>query len=286
MVVYGDLLFLINFSMDLLSFYIACLLLHMRLPLWRAVLSSAIGGAYSVASLFLRVGGAAALAIDLGVLFIMCLITFSYKGIAVRQRVLSLVVYLLVSVLLGGMMTAMFSLFNRLELVAADMGIGEGIDAWIFILLAGVASALTVRGGRFVRSSSSARQVTLRISTELGSVSLRALADSGDLVREPISGRSVAFVPIELCGSVLSPELYTALSSGADLSEMPLSASAAIRLIPSRGVGGGALLPAIRFGNVTAIYEGRAKRLDIYVAFVRERSFGEYEAIVPQHVLD
>ena len=41
--VYADLLFLVNFSMDFLGFYLCARLLHRPLSLWRGVLASALG---------------------------------------------------------------------------------------------------------------------------------------------------------------------------------------------------------------------------------------------------
>ena len=80
MIVYGDLLFLINFSMDFLCFYIACLLLHKRIAIFRTCLASVIGGIYSVAALFIKTQGGIALFLDISVLAFMCAIVFATKN--------------------------------------------------------------------------------------------------------------------------------------------------------------------------------------------------------------
>ena len=80
MVVYGDLLFLINFSMDFLCFYISCLLLHKKMPTVRVCLSACLGGVYSVASLFISVGKTEAVIIDMSVLLLMCCTVYLDKN--------------------------------------------------------------------------------------------------------------------------------------------------------------------------------------------------------------
>ena len=49
--VYIDIFFLINFSMDFLSLFIASRLLSRKVRLWRLALSALLGGAYACASL-------------------------------------------------------------------------------------------------------------------------------------------------------------------------------------------------------------------------------------------
>ena len=53
-VVYADLLFLVDFSMDFLCFFITARLLHRRFFFVRSILAAAIGGVYSVLALLVR----------------------------------------------------------------------------------------------------------------------------------------------------------------------------------------------------------------------------------------
>ena len=86
MIVYGDLLFLINFSMDFLCFYISCLLLHKKLPTLRACFSSCIGGIYSVVALFIAVDKISAFVIDISVLILMCIVVY-YKRNEINKTI-------------------------------------------------------------------------------------------------------------------------------------------------------------------------------------------------------
>lgn len=285
MVVYGDLLFLINFSMDFLCFYISCRLLHLKLPTSRACLSAVIGGVYSVISIFLVLNKVQAFVIDIAVLIFMCLIVYLHKNTVFKKIVKGIFLYFFVSALLGGLMTALYSLFNRVEMFTSDMGMGEGIDVWIFAFLVVMGSLITLKGGKIFRSASSKKIANLEIESELGKVELCALIDSGNLVSEPISGKSVVFVNIEKCKNIIDKSIYNAVSNNSNMDIMSLEILQKIRIIPTKAISGKAFLSAMKFKNVSVISEKQRKKIDVYVAFVNSNFLGEYDAIISDETI-
>lgn len=285
MVVYGDLLFLINFSMDFLCFYISCRLLHQNLPTLRTCLSSIVGGVYSVISLFLVLSKSQALVIDMMVLILMCLTVYLNKETTFRKIIKGIFLYFFVSALLGGLMTALFSLFNRMEILAADMGMGEGIDVWIFAFLVIIGSLITLKGGKIFRSSSTKKIASLGIESEFGKTELCALVDSGNLVCEPISGKSVVFVNIEKCKNIIDKSMYISLLNNSNIEKMPMELLSKIRIIPTQALSGKTFLPALKFKKVSVVYEKKKKDIDVYVAFVNKHYLGEYDAIISDETI-
>lgn len=286
MVVWGDLLFLINFSMDFLCFYVSCLILHRRMSTVRACVAALIGGAYSVAALFLTVKRPVAIILDVLVLILMCLTVYLERGTTALQMLRYALLYFLVSALLGGLMTALFSLFNRLKIFTDGLAVSEGVDVWIFALLAVLGSIFTLGGGRLLRPSAVRGTVTLHLRDGAGAVSLVALVDSGNLALEPISGRAVVFAELEACAPALPYELYRTLLEGCDVSAMPLSVASRVRLVPTKTVEGEALLPAIRFKSARAVLRKGEKELDVYVAFVRGRISDTCNAIISSEAIN
>ena len=280
MVVYGDLLFFINFSMDFLCFYISCLLLHQRLPIFRACLSSFVGGVYSVLALFLTFDGPKATALDILVLILMCFVVYCGKEVTFLRIVKGIFLYFFVSALLGGLMTALFSLFNRIELLAGDYGLDDGINVWIFVLLVIIASMCTLGGGRVFRSSSSEKTAQLTIESELGTLNLNALIDSGNLTYEPISGKAVVFVSVEKCKKIVEKSLYDSLNNNSNIDEMPIQILSKIRIIPTRSVSGERIFYATKFKKVTVKIGKMKKEIDTYVALVKDDYLGEYDGII------
>ncbi len=285
MVVYGDLLFLVNFSMDFLCFYISCRLLHQKLPTLRACIAAFAGGIYSVVSLFLEIDPKEALALDISVLFIMCLTVYLQKSVSFKKILKGIFLYFFVSALLGGLMTALFSLFNRMEIFASDVGMSEGIDVWIFALLVVIGSFFTLKGGKVFRSSAARKVVYLEIESDIGVVNLRALVDSGNLASEPISGKSVAFVSVEKCKNIVDKSIYNVINNNSNLSDAPLNAFSKIRMIPTRALSGKSFLPALKFKKVTVKNGSKKKNIDVYIAFVGAESLGEYDAIISDETI-
>ena len=98
-IVYVDLLFLINFSMDFLCFYITSRIMSTKLSSGRAVLASALGGIYSDIALFISVGTTLGVIIDLAVCALICAVAF-YKRKEGRRLYLHILVYFAVSMAL------------------------------------------------------------------------------------------------------------------------------------------------------------------------------------------
>lgn len=111
----------------------------------------------------------------------------------------------------------------------------------------------------------------LAIAVTYGGRTVRALAlrDTGNNLRDPITGESV---------TVLTPELGEKLGIPSAVLRDPVAGMMpGLRLIPARTVGGGDLLAAVRCESVTV--DGR--KAGGVVAFAREDfGNGEYQALI------
>ena len=284
MVVYGDLLFMINFSMDFLCFYFSCLLTHRKLPNLRAIIASSIGGIYSVAVLFVKAKQPIAFFVDILVLFLMCATVYCGRGMSLKTVLKMTAIYFLVSSLLGGVMTALYSFLNRFDSIFDNLTVENDLQIWLFMLLAIGGSALTVYGGKIFRSGASKRTVELEILHRGRTARIRALVDSGNLAVEPISGKSAVIVGVEALEGVLDGEVYSSIVSG-DVYSLPLSVASKIRYIPTCAISGEALLPAMRFESVRIKSGKSVKEIDVYIAFVKEKSFGDCNAIISHETI-
>ena len=248
--VYADLYFLINACMDFLGLLLTAILLHRRIRRRRAVVSACLGGLYAVVSLLLLGGGMLGFAAD-------CLTALGMTWIALppqkearvwkkaTQVLKSTAVYALVSMLLGGVMTALYSLLNRLEL-PLDALQGEGPSAFLFALLTLVSGLITVKGGRFLGISHKTRSVTLKMTMFEKNVTLSALVDTGNLLRDPVSGRSVIVAELKSLAHVLPPRLAEAIKTGDYVKWLSSHQNSRItRLIPTKTANGESLLLSI-----------------------------------------
>ena len=160
--VYVDLLFMINFSMDFLCFLLTSKLFGIKLSLGRSILAAAMGGVYSVAALFIGVGRGAALLIDVATCALMCAICFGGKK-KNRSLPIYILTYLAISMMLGGVMTALFNLVNKLELPLPQNS-SDGISVWMFAALALISAGVTLLGGALFKKRSIIRIRTKNLS--------------------------------------------------------------------------------------------------------------------------
>lgn len=274
--VYADLLFMIDFSMDFLTFYIVTRLLRQKPKIIRMCSASAMGGVYSVISLGINVGGILALVFDVFVCFVMCMTVFLEKDPKrFRKMPLYTLLYFTVSALLGGTMTVIYGFLNRRKPNDAAVGRSE-LSLWVFGLVALLGGLVTLFGGNLLGRTSRTKIGRLTVRLGARKVTFEAMSDSGNLLRDPIGGKDVVVVDGRKARNIV-PSL--ALS---DACALPDEMKRRVRMIPVRTASGEGLLEAFVPDDVLLLYDGEERHIDVLIA-VSKSNFdgGECEAIVP-----
>ncbi len=289
--VYADLLFLINAGMDGLCFCLTGKLLHRKLSAGRVVLSSLLGGLYAVLSLFLSTGQAVALCTDLAVCVLICLVAFGGKGAGGWRRVLlSVGVYVLLSMVLGGVMTALYSLLNRAGIPSLLPEGEDGLGSWLFLLLTVVGGTVSLWGGRLFRRAATRVPCAVTVTLRGKSVTLAGMVDTGNLLRDPVGGRAVICADGDGLGELLSPELARALRGDRDsLASLSPDEGRRVRVIPAGTATGGGILYGFLPDTVTVTGQGTpAREVDAVIAViaVAEKTAREgVQALVPSDLI-
>ena len=214
--VYVDLYFLINFSMDFLCLFLTAKLLNHTLSPLRGILAGAVGGVYANLALFLPWGWLGGLLADLAVGGVMCVITFGKRG-RWHSMPLYILVFGAVSMALGGVMTALFHLLNRVPLPEGTESVeGDGISVWVFAVLALISGGITLFGGRFFAGRATEETAEIELCYEGQTVRLCAMTDSGNLLREPISGKPCIVADLDAVSAILPEEILRAARLGAE----------------------------------------------------------------------
>ena len=284
--VYADLLFLINFSMDYLCFYITAKLLHRKLPPIRTLLASVLGGVYAVGILMASVVPPLELVCDIGAGLAMCLIVFIGKRIRFVSFLTSSLAYVGVSVALGGMMTAIFNMLNLLGLPLGSISeSGDGMPVWFFALLAAVSGIATLASGRFLRQKQSERSADIEITYGGKTIRLAAICDSGNLVRDPVSGKSVVIADLASVQRALPDALVRAVrrKDASLLASLPPESARRLRLVPSRTAIGGGMLFAMSPDRLTVNLPGEPEH-EVEALFAPVEllsSAGGFQALIP-----
>ena len=289
--VYIDIFFLINFSMDFLSLFLASRLLSRKVKILRLALSALLGGFYACFSLVFSFSahlGVFSLAVDAFACLLMAFIAiFSRKNL--RGVFSFALVFGAVSILLGGAMTALFALFNRMGLDSLLNGnsadTDDGISVWLFAVFAIISAFLTLVGGKFLRRKSLRQEGMVEIAYRGKSVSLPCVCDSGNLLREPISQKLCIVAELDALRPILTRELYESASRG-DISALDGIDASRVRVIPTQSAVGSAMLVGLRADRVYVDIGDVKTEFDVYIAISKEKLLLKgVKALVPSELM-
>lgn len=266
-IVYGDLFFLINFSMDFLCLFLVAKLLSRPQSTLRFSLAAAVGGVYSVGALFLP-EGVIGILLDLLCCIAICLLAFAARGESFRSLLILSAAYFLSSILLGGMMTAIFSLLNRLSPPLSELEETADIPPWVLIPV-GILSALAALfGGKFLHKRTQLKSFSLEIRLGGRKTHCLAFCDSGNLLRDPLDGKSVILLDRSLAPRILPANLKEqVLSSNQSVEEIPPSLRTRLRIIPFRTANAESMLLAIKPDSIILKDEKKTHRIDALIGF-------------------
>ena len=267
--VYADLLFLINFSMDFLCFFLVARLLAKPLPLPRALIASILGGIYSVAALLWATGTV----IDILSGILLCFIAFWSRRESFSSFALSCGAFALASVLLGGIMTAVFNRMNRANPPLDSFGDDGSIPFWLFATVTALASLITWLGGSFLRRRAQITQAQVEIHLGEKKVVLEAMCDSGNLLWDALSGRPVIVADLEKASALLPSECMGIVKWNTDaLRHLPPSLAARVRLIPTSSVDTDGIMLALRPDSIVIRVGNRTRTAEALIGFAKVRA--------------
>ena len=250
--VYVDLFFLINFSMDFLCFFLSGKLLARKISLVRILIASALGGIYANVSLLLSLGGILGVVIDVAVCILMCLIAFWKNGGVIKNTL----VYIATSMVLGGFMTAIFQLLDKADL-PFDAVDSDGISAWTIAILAVVSALICVFAGRFFRRRITKKTTPLTIHINEKKKTVLAFCDSGNLLRDPISGKPCIIADAEALRGTLPDTIIDLSLDECNISNVTdTDVLRRIRLVPTKTATGRGMLVCMRVDKLV-IGEGK-----------------------------
>ena len=265
--VYADLLFLINFSMDFLCLFLVARLLAAPFSFLRGGLAAAVGGAYAVALLFVDLG-ILGWVMDLLTCFLICTIAYAARGQGLRGLLLYTAAFFLVSMLLGGIMTSLFNLMNRAAPPLDEFTESYDLPVWLFAAVTILAATATRIGGRFLRRRAQVQEAQIEIRMAEQSVTVQGFCDSGNLLRDAVSGKSVIVLDLTVARHLM-PELHrlSDLSRSDALPSLPSHLAARARLIPTQTANAESLMPAFRPDSIVIYTEKQRRSVEALIGF-------------------
>ncbi len=278
--VYVDLFFFINFSMDYICLYITAKILRHKISAARFVIASATGGIYSVISLFLNLNPIPALLLDCAACIFLVAICFYKKGAKKLHLFPTALLFVGISMLLGGIMTAIFNLLNKLEL-DLDALYSDGAHTYIFAIIAVVSAAVSVKGISFITKKNRHREYYVSVTVNEKVKEYIGFVDTGNMAREQISGKSIIF----LDGASSAPMIDLDAKEKYLKGEIKYRGS---RLIPINTATGSSLVFALIPDKITLKRKNHKAQnefdVDCFIALT-DISSDDHDAIIPEDII-
>ena len=271
MVLYADVLFLIDFSMDVLTLWAAGRLTHSKLRAFRISIAAAFGSVTSVIVTAIGVSRIVGLILGCVTSLIMSFIAFGKGSVLLIIR--RYIILWLGGILLGGIMTAVMSA-GKLNFYTG----AENTESIAVAVIPAGALLLFVMVSALIRSpKTSFAEITI---FHLGKSSvLRAICDSGNMLVDPFSGETVIFVSAVAAKTIFDVDEIAYLVSKRN--DPPKSLCGRIRLIPASSLGGESLLKGVRADKIFV-----GDKLCSAVVAVTDRIHSEsYNAVISTKLL-
>ena len=280
--VYADLLFLINFSMDFLTLYLSVRLLHRKMRPLHMCCASIVGGIYSVISLFLPFKTLISIMLDMLICLFMCFMVFYSKKSTLKQLLNSAVTFILISTIIGGIMTVLFNLLNLLDIPLQNGG--DNISSWLFLILAIISGIAALKSGSFFCKSQLQKTINADITLNGKSITLCGFSDSGNILHDPVSGKPVIIADIQAVFPILPDIIKKSVISGNIdiISHIPQQYINKIRIIPCCSISGNKLIIGIVPDSIVIHNKYGSNNVSALFAPVNIPSLPKgYNAIIP-----
>lgn len=285
-IVYGDILFIINFSMDFLALFITASILHRKVNTLTLILASGIGAVYAVISLFIEGNAFLSLMINIGVSALMCYIVFAADRLISYCK--ALLLFYAVSFLTGGGITALYNLFNsygdtqKIFINGNIASVTSNIPMHRFVILAALSMILAFLLGRLFNRKSKQRNVMITAAYNESVITFTGFVDSGNLLKEPISGMPVIVTSYAILKPLLPECLYPIFENRdtEGLYQLDFSLIRRVKVIPMTAVGHSGILMGFVPDNL--VVDGISVQACIAADITDGGTdFGGYESVIP-----
>jgi len=267
-VLYADILFLINFSMDFITLYLTSRLTSGPPTGIRSVLAATAGSIYGTAAIIEGIDGIIGILITGVVSVAIVLISFGYGNTPLLIRRCS--IFWGSAALLGGIMTALCSFESSIGKAPSQ----SGKTAVLFL-----GSAVCLLIMKALSHSKKIKTVQVCVIQNKTSTSFEALIDSGNLLSDPLSGKPVIIADRSVFRKTI-PDLIH------NRAEIPQSIASSVRMIPVKGFGDCSILTGFIPDSVSIHENGKEKLCDAVIAMsdLGSTFFGGYPANVPASI--
>ena len=271
-VLYADVLFLINFGMDLISLWLTFIISKRSVSPFRLITAASLGGAYGVASVVFDVKGAASFIFSALVSFAMVAISV-LPGLKFRSVVKYSFILWGIGALIGGVVTVICTLGDT---GGADLA---SHNAPFFVFALGGAGAYGLV--KLISKVSSVKSCRAVVSMFGVDAELEMLVDTGCLVKEPISGADVIFIARRALDSIHNRDVGFLCGGVENTVRLSHETKRRARVVTVKRAGDERALISFFPDGVILIIKNERKPVKCAVVIEDTADYGGYDGIVP-----
>lgn len=193
-VLYVDIYFLINFTVDLISLFFTIRILHIKMKVPRLIIISSLGGVFAIFDIMLR--ETPLFAFLNGIIYITLTALLLGRGLTFVRRIKGVLLYIVLEIVIGGIVYFVYGILDtHFAGIENLLSFGdENRSALVFsliilIVIGALKMFVTVFGNQMSESIQH-----IRITVGERRLELDAFVDSGNLVRDPMNMKPVIFI--------------------------------------------------------------------------------------------
>lgn len=264
MVVYADILILVNFIVDYFLLLFASRFLHKKIKLWRQLLSAAVGGVFSLYIFLPKTNFFIETTVHILTCCIMCVIAFGFYNFKNFCRAAT--VLFLVNFAYSGAMIAVWLIFKPYGMVINNSVVYFNISPLFLIVFSVIGYFVVVVLRRLLQKNFSQNtycDVTIKCGQNC--LTLCGIADTGNTLKDVFGVAQIFITEQEIVDALLGVEKQNPTR---------------FRKIPCGTVTGESLLDGYRIDHAEIIFEGRKYTFEKPVLAVSTTSLNECKIII------
>ena len=293
--IYIDIIFLENLIMNSIILYATAIILKIRPKTLRIIISSSIGSIYAIITYITEIEIFTSVILKAILAVIMVYVAFNPQSFQKMWK--QVAIFYLTSFVFGGVTLYLIYYIKPQEVfIRNGMFVGEYVLK--VIMLGAIVAFITIKISlKIIKTKISPKDMYCKIKIKLQekTIETKAMIDTGNLAKEPITNTPVVIVESSLLENILPNKILNNLENilGGDLSqiseEMQEKYISKLRCIPFSSLGKqNGMLLGIRADEIQVETEDEKKTSNNVIIGIYDKSLtkrGEYRALIGMELL-
>lgn len=284
--IYIDIIFLENLIMNSIILYATSIILKIKPQLPRVVISSVLGSVYAIITYATNLHIYTSIILKMILAIAMIYVAFNPQNVKILLK--QILIFYLTSFVFGGVALYLIYFIKPQDIfIKNGIFVGEYVLKVIFLgaIIAFIVIKISIK---IIKTKLNAKDMYCEIKIKLNGkeVETRAMIDTGNLAREPITNTPVVIVESSLLEKILPKEIINNIDNvlAGDLDTVPKEYVSRLRCIPFSSLGKqNGMLLGIKADEIKVEKEEERKTFNNIIIGIYDKSLtkkGEYRALI------